>query len=139
MEVKEEILYLYFYKHLKQKEIAEKLNVSKYKVSRVVSNDSRYIEEKEDRKRINQKDHKLRTLDYIKKSRKNRRIDYEYEQLKKSHIQASSELSGGRKPISNRAFRNWNTSIYKYNSKTKSYNLRKDIVAGFDVPKRIKW
>ena len=54
------------------------------------------------------------------------------------HIQASRELSGG-KNISNRAFRNWNSSIYKYNDKTKSYYLKKGIVTGFDVPKKINW
>lgn len=49
------------------------------------------------------------------------------------------ELSGGRKTISNRAFRNWNSSIYKYNEKNQSYQLKSGINVGADVPKTIKW
>ena len=36
---------------LKQKEIAERLEISIYKVSRTVTKDSRYIREKEERKK----------------------------------------------------------------------------------------
>ena len=61
----------------------------------------------------------------------------DYAILKQAHEQASRELSGGRKPISNRAFRDWNPS--KYNEKSKSYVLRKGINVGADVPKRINW
>jgi len=63
----------------------------------------------------------------------------DYAILKQAHEQASRELSGGRKLISNRAFRDWNPSIYKYNEKSKSYVLRKEINVGPDVPKRINW
>ena len=59
--------------------------------------------------------------------------------LKKMHEQASLELSGGKKTISNRAFRDWNTSAYKYNNKNKCYELKKGINTGADAPKRIKW
>lgn len=54
------------------------------------------------------------------------------------HIQASQELSSPRR-MNNRTFRNWNSSIYKYNTKTKSYYLKKGIVTGNDVPKKINW
>lgn len=54
------------------------------------------------------------------------------------HDQASRELSSGR-TISNRAFRNWNSSIYQYNEKSKSYVLKKGIKVSSDVPKRIDW
>lgn len=46
--------------------------------------------------------------------------------LKQAHEQASRELSGGKNPISNRAFIDWNPSIYKYNSKSQSYVLKKE-------------
>lgn len=49
------------------------------------------------------------------------------------------ELSGDRKPINNRAFRDWNSSIYKYNERNKSYVLKKSINVGADVPRQIKW
>ena len=51
------------------------------------------------------------------------------------HNQASKELSGGAKNISNRAYRDWNVSAYKYNKQNKCYELKKGIVTGIDVPK----
>ena len=60
------------------------------------------------------------------------------EQLKHEHIQASIELSGG-KSINNREFRKWNSSAYEYNKNTNEYQLRKEIITSFDVPKKIKW
>lgn len=62
----------------------------------------------------------------------------EYASLKQAHIQASMELSKG-KSISNRSFRNWNASVYRYDKRSKSYILKKEIVAGADVPRKIKW
>ena len=41
--------------------------------------------------------------------------------------------------ISNRSFRDQNKSIYEYNPKNKTYNLKKDIIAPNDVPKKIDW
>ena len=63
----------------------------------------------------------------------------EYYYMKMQHQQDIRELSGAKKSINNRAYRNWNSSAYRYNKKTKSYILRDDITAGFDVPKKISW
>ena len=134
--MQEAILKLYFEDKLKQIEIAKRLNISKYKVSRTVTKDPRYKKEKEDRKAKNKQKNKIETKNYIYKKRKS---GYEeYMMLKLAHEQASRELSEGKR-ISNRAFRNWNPSIYKYDEKSKSYKLKKDIVTGFDVPKKISW
>ena len=46
----EKILKMYFEDKMKQIEIAKELNISKYKVSRVVTKDFRYKLEKEKRK-----------------------------------------------------------------------------------------
>lgn len=137
MEVKEQILELYFNEQLTQKEIAIKLNVSKYVVSRTLTKDCRYSLEKEKRKEINKQKHQQRTIQYIDAKRNHKRNDYEY--IRQQHIKASLELSEGRKTISNRAYRDWNVSAYKYNPKTKTYNLRKELNAGFDAPKKIRW
>lgn len=137
MEKQEKIKELYFECKYNQKEISAILGISNKYVSKVLLKDSRYKEEKEKRKLLSQSRHRQKTIDYIKNKRKSN-INVEYEKLKQMHIQASRELSG-RKTISNRAFRNWNSSIYKYNDKTKSYHLKKEIVTGFDVPKKINW
>ena len=135
----DEILEKYFLGKMKQVDIATELNVSKYKVSRVVTKDPRYKIEKERRKESNRKKNREETKKYISKERKKKKDDIAYEQLKQAHIQATMELSGGRKTISNRAFRNWNSSIYKYNEKNQSYQLKSGINVGADVPKTIKW
>ena len=135
----DEILKKYFEEKMKQVDIATELNVSKYKVSRVVTKDPRYKTEKERRKESNRKKNREETKKYISKERKKRKDDIAYEQLRQAHIQATMELSGGRKTISNRAFRNWNSSIYKYNEKNQSYQLKSGINVGADVPKTIKW
>lgn len=139
--MEEKILNMFFIDRKKQIDIAKELNVSKYKVSRVVTKDSRYKEEKEYRKIINKKKHIEDTKKYIKKSRKiksNEKID-DYAILKALHNQASRELSGAGNTINNREYKKWNSSAYKYDSRSKSYVLRKDIVTGADAPKRIKW
>ena len=137
--MEEEILKKYFEDKMKQVDIATELKVSKYKVSRVVTKDPRYKTEKERRKESNRKKNREETKKYISKERKKKKDDIAYEQLKQAHIQATMELSGGRKTISNRAFRNWNSSIYKYNEKNQSYQLKSGINVGADVPKTIKW
>lgn len=134
--MEEIILQKYFEEKMKQIDISKQLNISKYKVSRTVSKDSRYHEEKERRKKITKIQHTEKTKQYITNSRKSREIEYAC--LKQAHLQASMELSKG-KSISNRSFRNWNTSAYRYNKRSKSYILKKEIVAGADVPRKIKW
>lgn len=131
------ILKLYFDDKLKQIEIAKTLNISKYKVSRVVSKDNRYINEKERRKAQNKIEHIENTKKYVKAVRS--KNDVEYEKIKSQHIEAVRELSSNNRTISNKTYRDWNTSVFEYNHKTKSYHLCKEINAGADVPKRIRW
>lgn len=137
--MKKQILHKYFNEKMKQIEIAKELNISKYKVSRIVSKDPRYKEEKNNRKELNKKKNIEETKKYIKEQRKQKTNDNSYYEMKQMHEQASRELSGGNKPISDRAFRNWNSSIYRYDRKSKSYILKKEIVTGTDAPKKIKW
>lgn len=139
MENKELIIKLYFIDRLTATSIAKELNVSNAYITKIIKQDSRYCEEKEKRKEENKEKHIKKTKKYINFKRKQTSFDVEYALLRQAHEQASRELSGGSKLISNRAFRDWNTSIYKYNEKSKSYVLRKGIIVGADVPKRISW
>lgn len=138
MNIKEQVLNLYFIEHKKQKEIAEELNISKYTVSRIVTKDARYINEKEERKKQSTINNKNKTIEYIYSKREQKRVD-EYDSMRKMHIQAVMELSERNKTMNNKVYRDWNPSIYKYNEKSKSYVLKKGINVGADVPKRIKW
>ena len=137
MERNEIIVELYFINKMKQKDIAEKLNISKYIVSRVLAKDSRYKQEKENRKQEAIKRHNEKKAESVIRKRKNAQNDYAI--LRNQHIKASLELSGGKKTINNRTFRNWNSSIYRYDKKTKSYKLKSNVATTYDVPKKIKW
>lgn len=137
MDNKELIIKLYFDNGHTATYIAEKLKISNAYITKIIKLDSRYYEEKERRKEISIKKHNSKKAESVIRKRKQQQNDDAI--LKNQHIQATLELSGGSRPISNRAFRDWNSSIYKYNSKNKSYELKRGIIAGVDVPKRINW
>lgn len=139
MNNKDLIIKMYFVDKLRVVDISNELGISKSAVTQVLKKDERYQQEKEVRKQLNRKKNREFTKQYMTTKRKNQNNDSDYAILKQAHDQASRELSGGRKPMSNRAFRDWNPSIYKYNSRLKSYVLRKGINVGSDVPKRINW
>lgn len=134
----EQILEMYFKKKMKQIEISKLLNISKGEVSKTLNKDSRFKLEKEERKKRNKIKHNQKIQKWVENKRKEKGSS-DFQILKIMHEQASRELSGGRKPIGNRAFRDWNTSIYKFSEKSKSYVLKKGINVGYDVPKKINW
>ena len=74
LNIKEQVLDLYFINHKKQKEIAEQLKISKYAVSRIVTKDSRYTKEKEGRKKRNKENNKQRTVEYIYSIRNQKKL-----------------------------------------------------------------
>lgn len=135
---KDKIKKLYFNEKYTQVDIAKEIQVSTNYVSKVLKSDERFEREKEIRKEINKKKHNKQIQKKVEEKRRLNKIN-DYLVLKTMHDQASRELSGGRKPISNKAFRDWNTSVYRYDYKTKSYVLRKGINVGADVPKRVNW
>ncbi len=142
MTKKEKIIAFYYEQKLNTIAISNKLNVSKQYVSKIIKTDIRYKEEKNRRKEINKIEQQNRKVKYNKKRRNekaanNQQIDAVLEIL---HRQASAELSG-RRTISNRAFRNWNLSIYKFHDRTKEYRLKEEMKdkVSYAVPKKIKW
>ena len=142
MTRKEEIILLYYEKKLNTIEIAEKLKISKQYISKIIKTDSRYLDEKSNRKLNSNKRHIEKNKECIKKKRqlsknKNEQLDASLEVL---HRQASAELSN-RKTINNRAFKKWNSSIYNYHNKTNEFRVKenfKDKVS-YALPKKIKW
>lgn len=137
--MKEEILDMYFNKQMKPIEIAEKLNIPKYTITRALQKDDRYSREKQRRKEINEIKHINNTKDYIKKHRREQQFKEKNDDLilKHMHNQASSELSTSKR-LSNLSYRNWNVSAYKYNEKKKRYEFKKELGRSSDVPKYIK-
>ena len=136
MENRENILDLYFNKHLKQKEIATIVGVSKQYVSKVIKADSRCKKEKQTRKDENA----IKRKDYLKEYYKNydrpKIEDNSYEQLQALLYQDSLELSYSSSNINDYAFAKYNLSIY-HRDKNGNLRLNKGIKVGNDVPKTI--
>lgn len=134
--MEEDILKMYFKGKMKQIDIAKKLNISKYKVSRVISKNAESSKEKEKRKIENKKKNIEFTKNYIKQKRSESKNN-DYAIMKNLHDQASMELSAPRK-LSNMAYRNWNKSAYKYNQEKSRFEFRKGLGRSYDIPKYIK-
>ena len=140
MSNKEKIIALFFEDKLSIIEISNKLHITKQYVSKIVRQDSRYANERENRRLENKEKQKQRVKNYIYNKRKKERQERLNAIVEMQHIQASCELSG-RKTINNRAFRNWNSSIYEYHNSTKEYRIKKECESktSYAVPKKIKW
>lgn len=133
MDKKEQILYLYFNKHLKQTEIAEKVNASQQYISKTI----KYENEKSSRKSINAEKRKIAQAEYQKNYVRKKEKDIAYEQLLEQQRQDSIELSYNPHPLSDYAFKKFNSSIYTYDCIKNQFVMLKGIKAGFDAPKRI--
>lgn len=138
MQKKDIIKKLFFDCNYKQIDIAKELDVSTKYISKVLISDNRYKTEKDKRKQISNKRHIEKTKQYIKEKRKTSKIDREYEYMKYQHNQDVFELSGNSNKINNLNFRKWNSSAYKYNSKTKSFHLVRGLNVSQDIPKIIR-
>lgn len=140
MQKKEEILYLYYERKKKSVLISKEVNVSAAYITKVIKNDPRYIEEKETRKRTNKTNRNKKKVIWNRNKRERIRKARLDGIMEMQHIQASIELSG-RNTINNRAFRNWNSSIYKFNDKTKEYRIKEEMKnkVSYAIPKKIKW
>lgn len=140
MSNKTEIIILYYEQKFNIIEISNRLNVSKQYVSKIVRADPRHTLENQNRIQQNKIKQSERFKDYMKKRRNKQKEDNSLDVLALKHAQASAELSG-RKFINNRAFRNWNSSIYQFHNRTKEYRLKEEFKdkTSYAVPKKIKW
>ena len=136
MENQENILDLYYNKHLKQKDIATMVGVSKQYVSKVIKADSRCKEEKQTRKNENTIKRKDYMKEYFKSYDRTKKEDNSYEQLQALLYQDSLELSYFNSNMSDYAFAKYNSSIY-HRDKNGNLRLNKGIKVGSDVPKAI--
>lgn len=137
MDKKEQILDLYFNKHLKQTEIAEKINASQQYISKIIKKDEKYEDEKSSRKSSNAEKRKIAQAEYQKNYVRKKDKDIAYEQLLAQQRQDALELSYNSHPLSNYAFKKANSSIYTYDSIKNQFVMIRGIKAGFDAPKRI--
>lgn len=134
---KENILELFYIKHLKVKEIANQAKTTSAYITKIIQKDCRYIEEKQFRKNISKEKRKKAQNEFVKKKREYQRIEDNYSTVQSQHIQASRELSK-KSHLTNENYRKWNTSAYHYNSSKKRYEFDSELGRSYDVPKYIK-
>ncbi len=140
MNNEEKILDLYYNQHLKQKDIAVLIGVSKQYVSKVVKKDSRNKEEKQIRKDHNNVKRKDYMKEYFKnyiRNTKGKENMQEYYNLL-AMINRDNRILSTKSEMSDIAFAEWNRSIYDYAEKTSDLVLKKDVNVTFDVPQVVR-
>ena len=134
---KEQIINLFYIEHLKVKEIADKVKCSSAYITKIVKQDTRYIQEKEYRKNITKDKRKIAQNQFIKNKREKQKIEDNYSIVQSQHRQASKELSKSRH-LSNENYRKCNYSAYKYNPSKRRYEFDNILGRSYAVPKYIK-
>lgn len=129
------ILDKYYNEHDKPTNIAKELNVNPSYITKIIKNDTRYIQEKEYRAQISRENRKIAKRDWIRNKRQSESNKQLYEFVKQQHIEASKELSY-TSDLSDLTYRKWNSSAYHRNSKGNLIIDRK-LKVGSDVPKSI--
>ena len=137
MENKEKIIQLYYMKHLKVKEIAQKINTSSAYITKIIKKDSRYLHEKLYRKKQSKIKRNESQKRLMKNKREKKRIEDNYQMLLSQHNQDVRELSKSDY-LSDESYRKWNYSAYKYNPLKKRYEFDDKLGRSADVPKYIK-
>ena len=135
IDTKTYILDKYYNKHEKPTTIAKELDVNPSYITKIIKNDTRYIQEKEYRIQISKENRKIAKREWIRNKRQSEADKQLYEFVKQQHVEASKELSYSFE-MSDLAYRKWNASAYHRNSKGNLIIDRKLKVAS-DVPKSI--
>lgn len=135
MDTKEQILNLYYNRHLKQNEIAKILGKSCPYISKVVKTDKRNKQEKETRKKTNAENRKVYLQEYFKTYDRPKKDDNSYEQMLAQQKQDAMELSYNNNTMSDYALAKW-SSIYHTNSKG-NLSIDSKLKVGADIPKTI--
>ena len=74
---KEQIIQMYYIQHLRPTDIAQALNIDNGYITRIIKQDERYYEEKQQRKDFNKQKNKNNTIKYIKATRLSKKEEYE--------------------------------------------------------------
>ena len=134
---KEIIINLFYIDHLTVKDISNKVNTSSAYITKVIKQDSRYLEEKLYRKNLSKEKRKIAQNNFIKNKREKMRLEDNYSFVQSQHEQDVRELSKVSK-LSDESFRKWNYSAYKYNPLKKRFEFDEKLGRAADVPKYIK-
>lgn len=136
MEKKKKIEEMYFIQKKNLTEIAQELQLSVSYISRILRANEKYKNEKEQRKSINEIKRRKQQKTLIYNGRK-RKINIDYQVIKKMHEEAVKELSK-RAKLNDDALRKW-CSLYKYNQVKNQYEFdTSNVLKPIDFPRYIK-
>lgn len=133
---KEQIIQMYYIQHLRPTDIAQALNIDNGYITRIIKQDERYYEEKQQRKDFNKQKNKNNTIEYIKATRLSKKEEYE---ILQQQLAIDSRNESRKSTISKIDFRKYNSSAYNYNSNKKQFELNQSIIAPYCFPKVIKY
>ena len=134
---KDEILKLYYEEHLKQRDIAQKVEVSQGYVSQVIKTDKRYNSNKETKHKASIIKKANYNKQYYKTYKRPKKEDNSYQEMQAQLAKDTTELSyQNRYNMSDYDFIKCNSSAYHRNSKG-NLSLVKGLTVGFDVPRTV--
>ena len=134
---KDEILRLYYEEHLRQQDIAQKVEVSQGYVSQVIKTDKRYNDNRETKHKASIIKKANYNKEYYKTYKRPKKVDNSYQEMQAQLAKDTTELSyQNRYNMSDYDFIKCNSSAYHRNSKG-NLVLNKGLNVGFDVPKSI--
>lgn len=132
---KDKIVELFYEMHLRPTDIAQELNVVKSYVTKIIQNDSRYVQEKELRKNNNKEKNKIVKREYIQKKRAKEKQEYLAMLIQ---INKDNEYLSNKKQLSDLQFSKWNRQMYEYCKNSSDLQLKSGINVGYNIPKRIR-
>ena len=134
---KDEILKLYYEEHLKQQDIAQKVEVSQGYVSQVIKNDERYNVNRENKHKTSIIKKANYNKEYYKTYKRPKKDDNSYREMQAQLEKDIAELSYYRSyNMSDYDFVKCNSSAYHRNSKG-NLSLVNGLTVGFDVPRTV--
>ena len=139
-EVKQEIIRLYYEEHKRPSEIAPIIEKTPQYVSKIVTKDKRYKNEKKYKKKQSLEKKKAYNREYYKtyvRNSKEKENKEEYYKLLAT-INRDNKILSTKIEISDIDFAKWNRSIYRYANKSSNLILKRGINVTDDVPRVVK-
>ena len=139
-EVKQEIIRLYYEEHKRPSEIAPIIEKTPQYVSKIVTKDKRYKNEKKYKKKQSLEKKKAYNREYYKtyvRNSKEKENKEEYYKLLAT-INRDNKILSTKTERSDIDFAKWNRSIFGYANNTSNLVLKKGIKVTSDVPRVVK-
>lgn len=139
-EVKQEIIRLYYEEHKRPSEIAPIIEKTPQYVSKIVTKDKRYKNEKKYKKKQSLEKKKAYNREYYKNYVRNSKEKEDREEYYKllATIDRDNEILSTKTEISDIDFAKWNRSIFGYVKNSSNLVLKKGIKVTSDVPRVVK-